>query len=107
MVNRIGEEKIKFPVFSLDNYNSLYDNLLQEKLERKKRENIYKNIFSSHVFYENNSFVDSSLTPKNSKITNKGEDIAINEVLKSNRESKKFRRNTCHQFSGITGFYLG
>ncbi len=41
------------------------------------------------------------------KITSKALNSSMTEITESSKDAKKYRRNSCHKFSGKTGFYIG
>lgn len=104
---RKTEEKLKKPILCQDDIGTLYNTEFEEKLKNKKKESNLKEIFNSKGFFES-SFVPNAISPKKlkDKIPNKGLEIVISEVLEETKENKKFRRNSCHTFSGKTGFYV-
>jgi len=106
-LKRRAEEKLKKPIIAQEDYETLYNINLEEKLKNKKKESNLKEIFSSRGFYES-SFGSNFGSPRKlpNKISNKGLENGISEVIEECKESKKFRRNSCHIFSGKTGFYF-
>lgn len=85
----------------------MYDDILENKLKNKKKESTLKDIFNSQGLMES-SFSVSNHSPQKdkNKITSKNLEIGISETLISLKDQKKFRRNSCHNFSGKTGFYV-
>ena len=98
---------MKTPILAYENYNSLYNSEVEEKLKNKKKESNLIEIFSSKGLSEN-SFAFNLASPRKlrNKIPNKGLEVGICEVIEECKETKKFRRNSCHTFSGKTGFYV-
>lgn len=102
-----AEEKLKKPFFAQEDYDTLYNYEIEQRLKNKKKESDVKEIFNSKGFYES-SFSSNIISPQKHrlKIPNKGLEVGISEVIEECKETKKFRRNSCHTFSGKTGFYV-
>lgn len=66
-----------------------------------------KQIFNSDGFYDS-SFTKTFIIPQKlqDKITSKGTDVGMCEISESYKDNKQYRRNSCHHFTGKTGFYL-
>lgn len=105
--NKRQIDKLNNPLFPHDNYNSLQNPLLDERLKNIKKQSNIKEIFSSKGFIES-SFSLNPHSPQKlkNKITNKPEELVMKEVVDACKEEKKYRRNSCHTFKGKTGFYV-
>lgn len=100
-------KNIKKPLLN-KSQGELYSTELDEKLKNKQRENKIKEIFSSHgvVFITMNDTTVNSPMKLRSKITSKEYNITKLETKLTKQDTRKFRKNSCHNFHNKSGFYM-
>lgn len=89
--------------------SDLYNTDLDEVYKNKERENKIKQIFSSQGVISSSMYYNRHESPSKlkSKITSKEYNLTIFETnLNSKQETKKFRRNSFHNFHNRSGFYM-